>query len=85
MAGRFAHQITSLMQETVNEQGLSRLYLFAPPKFLGALRRTIPERLKSHVVEREAELTQMTEAQLASHPVIVRLLRPAASTDPARE
>ena len=74
LVARCARELTSFADHKVEELGLSRLVLFAPARLLGALRRFIPVRLSSRLVEREGELAQLSNAQLASHPEVVRMI-----------
>ncbi len=74
LAARFAREVSSFVQDKVDEPHVPRLFLFAPSRFLGALRKSIPARLAERLVEREGELTHLSEAQLAAHPEVARLI-----------
>ena len=76
---RFAHEVSSFMEDKMGELGVSRVFLFAPARFLGALRKAIPNHIADRVVAQEAELAQLSAARLAGHPEILRLIdRPRA-------
>ena len=74
LAARFAREVSRFVQDHLSELQVPRIFLFAPAKFLGALRKSIPARLADRLVEREGELTHLTEAQLTSHPEVARLI-----------
>ena len=71
---RFARDVADWLEERTRELDIDRLSLFAPPRFLGALRRTCSSRLAAKVTEHEGDLGYMTCGELARHPAIARLL-----------
>lgn len=74
MLSQFARQVAAFAEAKVGELEVPRLHLFAAPKFLGALRKSLGVRLGDRLVEHDQELTHLSEARLAAHPEIVRLL-----------
>jgi protein required for attachment to host cells len=74
LEARFAREVSSFVQNKVDELQVPRLFLFAPAKFLGMLRKSIPARLADRLVEHEGEFAHLSEAQLAVHPEVARLI-----------
>ena len=74
LTARFAREVTSFARDKIDKHRVEELFLFAPPTFLGALRKEIPTKLAERLVERKGELTNLSEAELAAHPEIARLI-----------
>ncbi|MHC5024007.1 MAG: baeRF12 domain-containing protein [Planctomycetota bacterium] len=74
MRDQFAAEVGSWLDLRVNKLDIDSLDLFAPPEFLGALRKTIPASVRDRLQEHDANLTWMSPADLSRHPAIVRLV-----------
>jgi protein required for attachment to host cells len=73
---RFAAQIVEWLQEKSAHYGIERLTILAPPRLLGALRKTPPGSLKGRIEELEGNLMPLEVDALSEHPLIRRLLAP---------
>jgi 16S rRNA (guanine(527)-N(7))-methyltransferase RsmG len=71
---RFARAVASWLEEKTRRLDIDRLALFAPPRFLGALRQAWSPRLAVRVDEHEGDLGYMAPGDLARHRSISRLL-----------
>ncbi len=54
-AQRFAHELSEVITKARNEEAFIKLYLVAPPKFLGMLRDALPKNVKERL---EGEVPQ---------------------------
>jgi len=72
----FAREVSKFLQQCSEKLPDEKLFVFAPARFLGALRKVISPRLAQQLEEHEGELTNLSEARLAVHPEVARLLRP---------
>lgn len=71
---RFAREVAAWLARKIGEHGLDRLVVFAPPRFLGALRKARVDRLNGNIEEHEADLTSFSAAALSRHPAIRSLV-----------
>lgn len=71
---RFARDAWQFVQHKARELALPQVVLCAPARVLGALRRATPKGLSFDLVEHEADLAHLSEAELAAHPAITRFL-----------
>jgi protein required for attachment to host cells len=71
---RFARTVATWLDEKTRRLNIDRLALFAPPRFLGALRQAWSPRLAIRVDEHEGDLGYMGTGDLARHRSIARLL-----------
>ena len=79
---RFARQAAAWLEQKLDQHQMKELVLFAPPRFLGALRRVCPARLDGCLREHEADLTNHSAGTLSRHPAIQELVCPrVASSD----
>lgn len=74
-ARRFARRLTDWIGNHVDQQSISRLVLFAAPRFLGALRQlsngsALPDDCQLH----ESDLSGLTIRELTRHQRITQLL-----------
>lgn len=74
---RFAKEITTWLVHELPKYKFERLFLFAAPRVLGALRKEAPASMQHNWVEHQADLARMTEGELAQRPEIAALV-PAA-------
>ncbi|MHC4128268.1 MAG: host attachment protein [Planctomycetota bacterium] len=74
MMRRFARDVAGWLDEKTRRLGIDRLALFAPPRFLGALRQAWSPRLALRVDEFEGDLGYMGAGDLVRHRAIARLL-----------
>lgn len=66
---RFASEVSHWLVSVRSDLGEGRLVLFAPPRFLGALRRHVKP---AEAVElREGDFARLSEGELCAHPVVV--------------
>lgn len=72
---RFAREVATWLDRKVAEHGMADLVVFAPPRFLGVLRKVHGGRLSANVTEQEGDLTGLSTAALARHPAIQALVR----------
>lgn len=80
---RFARALADWIPPKVKEHGIEKLALFAPPKFLGALRRLGLPRQVQGLTEWHGELSSMDAPTLARHPAIMALVPHKAHETPA--
>ncbi len=66
---RFARRVAAWLKRNINGRRVQRLVLLAPPRFLGALRKTAASRLAGSVDDRPCELTHLKAHRLREHPV----------------
>jgi protein required for attachment to host cells len=71
---RFARDVVLWLERKSRQHKIENLLLFAPPRFLGALRQVCPASLTARITEHEGDLGYMTAGDLARHRVIARLL-----------
>ncbi len=71
---RFAKEIAAWLALELPKHVFERLYLFAAPRVLGALRSEAPAKLRHNWIEHATDLARMTEGELALHPEIAALL-----------
>ena len=74
MMKRFARTVASWLEEKTRRLNIDRLALFAPPRFLGALRQAWSPRLAVLVDEHEGDLGYMGAGDLARHRSISQLI-----------
>jgi len=74
MMKRFARTVASWLEEKTRRLNIDRLALFAPPRFLGALRQAWSPRLAVLVDEHEGDLGYMGAGDLARHRSIAQLI-----------
>jgi len=72
---RFAKEVASWIGRKLEEHRIDRLDLFAAPRLLGELRKLYPAAWDGRVREHQADLTQVTTAELSKHPAVADLLR----------
>ncbi|MHC4080199.1 MAG: host attachment protein [Planctomycetota bacterium] len=79
MMRRFARTVAGWLDEKTRRLNIDRLALFAPPRFLGALRQAWSPHLAVRVDEHEGDLGYMAPGDLVRHRSIAVLLdeRPA--------
>ena len=73
---RFARELTRWMQEQLERHGIDRVHLFASPRFLGTLRRSLPGGLADRIEEHATNLIKRETPSVVAHPEVRRLLRP---------
>ena len=73
-AHRFAREITTWLGRELPKHTFERLFVFAAPRVLGALRREVPGSIRNNWTEHAADLARFTEGELAQHPEIAALL-----------
>jgi protein required for attachment to host cells len=74
MTKRFAREVAEWLEERVRQLDIDRLDLFAPPRFLGALRQAWRPRLAVHVEAHEGDLGYLGPGDLVHHRSIADLL-----------
>ena len=74
MLQRFARNVADWLDVRTRERSIDRLALFAPPRFLGALRQTCPAQLAERISEHEGDLGYMTAGELARHQAVTKVL-----------
>lgn len=76
MMHRFAKDVAAWLERKAKQNNIQNLSLFAPPRFLGALRQAYSPHLSARITEHEGDLGYMSAGDLARHRVISRLLGP---------
>lgn len=71
---RFARDVAIWLDRKARQHGIENLALFAPPRFLGALRQACSPQLTARITEHEGDLGYMTAGDLARHRTIAKLL-----------
>ncbi len=71
---RFARNVTEWLERKTREHNIEKLTLFAPPRFLGALRQAWSPKLAARVSEHEGDLGYMSAGELARHRAIIKVL-----------
>lgn len=65
---RFARELAESLDKTRNQDEMEKLYLAAPPKFMGELRKQMKSELKATVVEEiKKDLSQLNARELRKH------------------
>ena len=72
---RFARRIVEWLEHKVEQHKIDLLFVFAPSRFLGALRRVQSPRLAERLQERKGELMHLPVPTLCEHPAIRDLLK----------
>jgi len=71
---RFARQLIEWLTKAVEINDISRMTVFAPPRFVGALRKVCPDRLAGVLDVRVGDLMNLPADALPAHPLIEGLL-----------
>ena len=71
---RFARAVAAWLEEKAVRLKIDELALFAPPRFLGALRQAWSPQLATLVTEHEGDLGYMGAGDLARHRSIAKIL-----------
>lgn len=71
---RFARQVTQWLEQQIKEHSIDRMVVFAPPRFLGVLRKTCSSHLASCIEQRSEDLAHLRTSDLSVHPVILELV-----------
>lgn len=71
----FARQLSGWLQGQLQQNQIQDCLVFAPARFLGALRKELPSALQQRVAERHGEMTKMGIGDLAQHPGIAAELK----------
>ena len=71
---RFAKEIAVWLEQRAENLHIARIAVFAPPRFLGALRGAWSPRLAIRVDEHHGDLTHLSPGDLACHDSIIRLV-----------
>ena len=71
---RFAKEIAVWLEQRDESLQFERIALFAPPRFLGALREAWSPRFAIRVNERQGDLTHLAPADLARQAAIMDLV-----------
>lgn len=71
---RFAHHVGQWLDEQVETLEVDRLTVFAPPRFLGALRKAYTAGVSKRITEKREDLVGLGKGQLSIHPVILELV-----------
>ena len=72
---RFARKVAGWLEVKTKERKIDHVALFAPPRFLGALRQACSPKLTAMVSEHEGDLGYMTPGELVNHRTVARLLK----------
>ncbi len=70
----FARQVVAFLQDKLAQAAHDRVEVFAPARFLGTLRKIVPQPLRAQLQEHEGELVNFDASRLAAHPQIAKLL-----------
>jgi len=70
----FAKEVAKWLQHQVAQHNIEYLNLYAASKFLGELRKTIPDKLSKVVELHEGDLTNMPNTELRKHSAVTQLL-----------
>ncbi|MCZ6835026.1 MAG: host attachment protein [Planctomycetota bacterium] len=74
MRRRFAQDVADWLESNARTNGIDRVAVLAPSRFLAELKPRWSTRLQSHVEEYECGLGYLEEGELVQHPMIIRLL-----------
>ena len=69
---RFANKVAAWIEKELRS-GNGGISVCAPSRFLGALRKVMPNHLKAQVREHEGELTNLSPGDLARHATIAAM------------
>lgn len=78
----FAKDVVNWTAKKLREHDIEELNLFAPPRFLGELRKVWPNRLRDRLAEHEGDLGYMGAGELKKHPVVSKIVRSGAKSTP---
>lgn len=70
MAQRFAKDVVKWLEKQTAKRDIDRLAVFAPPRFLGELRKAYPASLAGRIEEREGDYVNMRNGELLGNPAI---------------
>lgn len=71
---RFAKQVAAWLDDQRQAHQIERLEVFAPPRFMAALRRAMEGPLAEAVREHDADLINLPLGQLHEHPAVRQLI-----------
>lgn len=71
----FAKDVAEWVEKKMHAHDVPALELFAPPRFLGELRKVMPDGLRSNLREHEGDLVYMGPSELQKHPGVSKLVR----------
>ncbi len=71
---RFAKEFTGWLEGNMRKLDVAKLPIFAPPRFLGELRKVYGAQLVKRIEELQADLTGLSTAALAKHPSVEELV-----------
>jgi protein required for attachment to host cells len=74
LSHRFAKDVAGWLgkhAQTIEDPGIA---LFAPPRFLGHLRKELPKQLSDRIAELKADLTSLPLSDLTKHPQVLEQL-----------
>ncbi len=74
MLHRFAKDVAEWLDEATGRLGIERVALFAPPRLIGELRRTMTPALAQRVEQHEGDLGYMGPGELVRQPLVARWL-----------
>ncbi len=66
----FARELAGWLERQLAAHRVDDCAVFAPARFLGALRKEVPARLHHLLSEHAGELTHLTPGELARHPAV---------------
>jgi protein required for attachment to host cells len=66
----FARELAAWLERQLAAHHVEDCVVFAPARFLGALRKQVPPRLHASLSEHAGELTHLTPGELARHPAV---------------
>jgi protein required for attachment to host cells len=72
----FARELAAWLERQLAAHQIAECTVFAPARFLGALRKEIPSRVHGSLTEHSGELTHLSAGELARHPAIAGRLAP---------
>jgi protein required for attachment to host cells len=77
MMTRYAHDVASWLDRSVERQQVERIIVFAAPRLMGALRKSWTARLAPRVLEQTIDLGGLQPGKLTRHPAVTTALEAA--------
>jgi len=77
---RFAREVANWLELQTSFHRMDSSVLFAPPRFLGAIRKCKPKGFSHHVDARQGDLAGLEEQELSNHPAVRQVAGHAVST-----
>lgn len=73
-AQRFARKIAGELEKMMSQHGIDDMKLFAPPRMVGALKKTMSDRVAGRVSITQADLAHLDDSRLAHYQPVSQMV-----------